>query len=169
MKTEYKITIARIIQACWLQCIVFIGFYCIWVYMVDCSISMKNVNEILTPGFAILLFVDIIITGFVGIIPSLIYWNHYSYDKNSILTIDHYSNRLTYKNKTRNIDVNLSDILYIKQYNSRNRINMMHYYKLNLTDGTHFIVTSLLAPNLLKELNGVKNGRESMKDILIKL
>jgi hypothetical protein len=100
--------------------------------------------------------------------PLIIYWNHYSYDKDTLLIIDNQLDEFTYKKENIDIKMKVSDIRYAKSHHCSLRGYLMHYYALYLKeDTTPIIVTSLVAPNLLKKLPNTKSGSDSYYDMFI--
>ncbi|GHT60541.1 hypothetical protein AGMMS50239_09690 [Bacteroidia bacterium] len=164
MRKEYKITIYNLIRE---LSFLFLTLAFLLFTLYQFYISDVNLPDTHKKLFWITI-VWIVFFLYGVIYPLIIYWNHYSHDKNVILIIDNKLDEFIYKNGNIHINVKVSDIRYAKSYYCSLRGYMMHYYELFLNnDNTPIIVTSLLAPNLLKKLPYVKKGRESIHNMFI--
>lgn len=138
--------------------VVLFAFYKFFIFM------MEEVNWI-----SILIAISGLIIPGVSILGySLsVNYNHYKYDKSTCLTIDSKNKKIFYKSQEISKDFLISDIDIILEYKPRVPMFPFRYYGIILKDKSNIKITSLVMPNLNKDLKKIPREQYSTYDLYI--
>ena len=160
---KYKITILKILDQSLTNLL-----YLLAILALNYFLILKNPKpewELREYTFFIILF--FIMIYFLVIYPLCIVYNHYKYDKDTVLLIDNKAKKILYKSKELSKEFPVSDILSIKKYRSDRMFYIVFYYELFLKDETMIRLSSLLMLDIDKIFKDVKLRRERTNDLLL--
>ncbi len=166
----YRLSTARLITYCGIDVLLFplIGIVALCVLSIwkGSEGGMQKIQELDIWIFPVLFFFFL----FPGISYLIAYWNHYLFDRDTTLEIDHRNRKVAYRNGLEFCEIDMDEIFCVRDLSKDvGRFVTIYYYEIVLKNSTTVItLTRLLVSDLEKQLKGIPFRRRRAETLFLR-